>query len=563
MLTKEDMLEIQDIKSELLQDRAPYEEQWNDILRYIGLAYSHTGGDTERRGKGSLAPSYILTDTTAAQAADTLANGVEGYACSSSLQWFDYAIEDIRKDADTNAAKSLLEKCKRIAYQWLQKSNYYPKFRAFLTNGANLGTAGLYFSMDKRRKLPMFSSLAPDDILIMNDEYGMPDTLFRRIWLTKKEAERHFGKDSIDKIEKIKSCTDRKERFLFWQLVSPVLKWDFDIAGSGDWISVYWSDDDKEHSLREERIEEKPFAIFRWQDSPYGGEWGVDSPGQQALPAMRFVNVLTEDMIVLSELSSKGLWKKTKGLKVNFTAGGVTELEGDQNFALQQATGDLTWLAEHISYYRAVINDCYKTNLFLTLTMNLDRTKTATEVAGLTQEREVLMQSFWSRLSTQIFEPLHEWLYKQILLSGELVDMTEEELEALRDLDMRIDYVSPAYMAQKRAFELGPSMSWISDMIQLSQVNPNLMDKIGFDAFADLDHAVRNAKTEVLIKTEDAQKARDIRTQIQAQANQQALDQENLKNMADAYSKLTKGADDNSMASLMLGGAKQNAGGNS
>ena len=558
MLTKEELLELQNIQKELKSEKARFEDEWKDIITYIGLSYAAWPDETERRNGVSAVPKYVLTDTTAATASDTLANGVEGYACSSSLQWFDYAIERVKDGVDIEAAKSLLEKVKKIAYQWLQKSNFYPSFRALIRSGCDLGTGGIYFSMDKKSGLPMFQTYHLADIFVMNDEYGRADTVFRKIYLTKKEAEKYFGKEKIDSIQALKGKEkSNRDKFLFWHLVSPVLKWDFDVPGSGDWLSIYWSDDDREHTLKEDRLDEKSFAFFRWEEPVYGGTWGVDSPGQQALPAMRFVNILMEDMVVLSELTSKGLWKKTKGLKVNFTAGSVTDLEGDQNFAWQQASGDLTWLAEHIQYYRAVINDCYKTNLFLTLTMNIDRTKTATEVAGLTQERETLMQSFWSRLSTQIFEPLHEWLFKRILMSGEVQDITEEELQTLEDMEMRIDYVSPAYMAQKRAFELGPSMQWMNDMITLSQVNPNLMDKINFDTFADLDHDVRNAKSEILIKTEDAQRARDIRARIQSQANQNALEQEALKNAGDVYSKFAKGADDNSLAAAMMGAQTQ------
>ena len=414
--------------------------------------------------------------------------------------------------------------------------------------------------MDSKTGLPMFRTFELKDIVTMDDEYGRVDTLFRRFYLTKREAEKLFGKDELPRY--IKECTDRRKKFAFINLISPVTKWDFEVSGSGDWISVYWAEDDKERTLREERLEEKPFAIFRWEEPVYGGSWGVDSPGQLALPAMRFVNMLMEDMITLSELTAKGHWKKTKGLKVNFTAGGVTELNAGEDFALQQATGDLAWLAEHIAYYRAVINECYKTNLFLTLTQNIDRTKTATEVAGLTQERETLMQSFWSRLATQVFEPVHEWLYLQILKSGKLVDITEEELEALRTLDMRIDYVSPAYMAQKRAFELGPSLQWISDMMQLAQINPNLLDKINFDTFADMDANVRNADMSIVIKTEDAQKARQIRAQLEAQATQNQLQQEALDNEANAYAKMTKAPEEGSAAAMMMGAGGQQGGGN-
>ena len=560
MITKEDMIEIRAVLDELKAEKTSYETEWKDIIQYIGLAYDKWPSDSDRKGGSETAPRYILTDTTAATASDTLANGVEGYACSSSLQWFDYAVEDIKEGVDISVARSLLEKVKKVAYMWLQKSNFYPVFRSLIRSGCDLGTGGIYFSMDKKGKLPMFSSLHLADIYIMDDEYGRADTLFRKIWLTKKEAERHFGKERIDEIKTIRESTKPRDRFLFWQMVSPVLKWDYDVSGDGDWLSIYWYDGEKEKTVREERLKEKPFAIFRWEEPIFGGEWGVDAPGQLALPAMRFVNILTEDMITLSELQAKGIWKKTSGLKVNFTAGGVTELESGQDFAFQQATGDLAWLAEHISYYRAVINDIYKTNLFLTLTMNVDRTKTATEVAGLTQERETLMQSFWSRLSTQIFEPLHEWIFLEICKSGQLMDITTEELQALEDMELRIDYVSPAYMAQKRAFELGPSMQWMQDMITLAQVNPNLLDKISFDTFADLDAVVRNARQEIVIRSEDAQKAREIRAQLQSQAAQQQLEQEQLGTLADAYGKMTKSAEPGSAAAAMMGTGSQQGG---
>ena len=552
MVSKEDLREIQTVQQDLEQEKAVFESEWKDIIKYIGLAYDKWPSEDTQRRSSDLPPSYVMTDITASTASDTLANGVEGYACSSSLQWFDYAIESIREDVDKDAARSLLEKVKKVAYQWLQKSNFYPTFRSVVRSGADLGTGGFYFDMDDRQGIPVFKVFHLADIETMSDEYGRVDTLFRRVYLTKREAAKYFGEEKLPKA--IVDSKKPRERFIFRQMISPVLKWDFDVKGSGDYISIWWADCDRDTVLKEERMDRKPFAFFRWEDPVYGGNWGVDSPGQLALPAMRFVNVLQEDLITLSELVAKGHWKKTKGLKVNFKAGGVTDLEAGQDFVLQQATGDLSWLAEHISYYRAVINDCYKTNLFLTLTMNLDRTKTATEVAGLTQERETLMQSFWSRLSTQIFEPLHEWLFKKILLSGELVDITEDELKTLEDMELRIDYVSPAYMAQKRAFELGPSMSWMNDMIQIAQVNPNLLDKINFDSFADLDAEVRNAKQEIVIKSEDAQKAREIRAQAQAQAADQAIQQEALGSMADAYTKMTKAPEKGSAAAAMMGG---------
>ena len=557
MISKEDLHEIQALQEELHSGKASYEEQWKDIVKYIGLAYDKWPSEAiQQRPITSQAPVYLLTDTTAATASDTLANGVEGYACGSSIDWFDYAVESVKEGTNESAVRSILEKIKRLAYQWLNKSNFYPSFRGVLRSDCDLGTGAIYFMMDRKKGLPVFKVLHLSDIETVTNDSGEITTLFRKLYLTKKEALQYFGEDNLPQI--VKENKETRKRFLFRQMIAPVTDWDFDIAGTGDYISVYWSDNDKEHTCKEERLESKPFATLRWEEPIFGGDWGVDSPGQLSLPAMRFVNVLVEDMIVLSELVAKGHWKKTKGLKVNFRAGGVTELESGQDFAFQQATGDLSWLAEHISYYRAVINDCYKTNLFLTLTMNIDRTKTATEVAGLTQEREVLMQSFWSRLANQLFEPLHEWLFKEICKSGKLTDITEEELVALEDMELKIDYISPAYMAQKKAFELGPTLQWVSDIAQLSQLFPTLPDKVNIDAIADIDHKVRNAKIEALVSTEDANKARDIRAKLQTQANDRALNEQTLGNIADAYTKLTKAPEAGSAAEQMTGSSNNN-----
>lgn len=551
-MDKQDLIEIQKIQQELEDEKSSYKSQWKDIMKYMGTAYGQDIPEGNKRtGITPPAPNYILTDTTASTASDTLANGVEGYACGTSLQWFDYGVESVNENATDEVVKSLLEKVKKVAYLWLQKSNFYPTFRQVIRSGCDLGTGGFYFTMDRKKGLPKFKAFNLDDIETITNDFGEIETLFRKIYLTKREAIRYFGEEKIDKIKTIKNCKDPRERFVFHQMISPVVNWDFDINGDGDWLSIYWSEDAPNKTIKEERLRYKPYAIFRWEEPIFGGNWGVDSPGQLALPAMRFVNLLVEDMIVLSELVAKGHWKKTKGLKVNFRAGGVTELESGQDFAFQQATGDLSWLAEHISYYRAVINDIYKVNLFLTLTMNIDRTKTATEVAGLTQEREVLMQSFWSRLANQIFEPLHEWLFMQICLSGDLRDITNDELAAIEEMDLKIDYISPAYMAQKRAFELGPTLQWISDLLQLSQVNPNILDKINFDAFANIDHNSRNAKIETLISDEDANKARQIRAQLQSQANDRQLNEQTLGNLATAYDKLTKAPEAGSIAETM------------
>ena len=126
-MDKQDLIEIQSIQKELENEKSSYVTQWKDIMKYMGTAYGQNIPESNKRtGITPPAPNYLLTDTTASTASDTLANGVEGYACGTSLQWFDYGVESVNEDATDEVVKSLLEKVKKVAYLWLQKSNFYP-----------------------------------------------------------------------------------------------------------------------------------------------------------------------------------------------------------------------------------------------------------------------------------------------------------------------------------------------------------------------------------------------------------------------------------------------------
>lgn len=530
MLTEEQLKELDDIQQELDKRKRPYERLWKEIIHYMGISYGVWDDDKK--------PYDRLTDMTAAEASGTLADGVAGYAFSRSLDWFDYEPSSSAPltEPQKQKVRTVLGKVKAKVYSALNASDFYNESRNFIRSGADLGTAAMYMTYDKKKGVYRFKTLHIKDYWIMTDDDGEVDTLFRRIFLTKKEALKYFDEDRLP--QAVKDSDDRMKLFEFYQMISPAVNWDFEVSGTGDWISLYWSKEDLKRTILEERLTRKPFAVWRWSKQMYGGEWGVDAPGMMCYPAMRFVNVLYEDLITLSELQAKGLWKKTKGLYVNFKPGSVTELEAGQDFGFMQYAGNLQWLQEHIAKYTDDINRAYKIELFLILSQNIDRTKTATEVAGIETEKSNLMQAFFSRLSLEFLEPLHEFMYGQVLLYDEADDITPEDIGLLNDLDIDIDFVSPAYLAQKRNFRLTPTLQWIQDVMTIAQVNPNVIDKIDFDTLVDIDHDVRKADSGVLVSTEDANKAREIRAQAEALEAQKAEQLANLDALTKAISAL-------------------------
>lgn len=532
-MTKEDLSVLTGLLKDVEAEKEEFIRLWKNICKYIGLAY----GDWSKDPNSIKLPEYENADTTASNASKILADGVEGYAFSSNMEWFDFAIKHIGEETDEKLARSLLEKCREGIYKIFAESDFYDDSRGFVRSGADLATAVMNFSFDKKKDRFRYTTKHLKDVFPVSNEYGEVESMFTLVYLTRKQAINFFGEDAVPK--EVKDNKSVKDKHVFVNFVGPVLDYDFEVSGDGDYMSVWWYDKDPEKVLKEERMSDKGFACWRYAKPVYGGTWGVDSPGMISLPVMHFLNILVEDFVMLGELQAKGHWKKTKGLKVNFKAGGVTELESGQDFAYVGASGDLSWLQAQIEHYRQVINENYNTDLFLVLTQNLERSKTATEVTGIENEKNNLMAAFFTRLAKEFLEPVVMWTFKTALLYAKIPGVTVKEIETLKDLDFEIQFTSPTYRAQERAFLLTSSLQWVNDTMALAQMHPDVMDRIDWDRLIEIDHKVRHASSELLVSKEDADALRTARAQANAAAMKKQEQIQDAQVLSGIYKDLT------------------------
>ncbi|MFA6934577.1 MAG: portal protein [Sphaerochaetaceae bacterium] len=546
-MTKDDLSTIDQMIKDLENEKQPFLRNWKLIAQYMGLAY----GDWSHDPNSHEVQDYQNIDTTAAVASLLLVEGIEGYAFGSTTDFFSLELMAMDEGGDESLAKSALQKIQSAIYRQLADSNFYDESRCLVRSGEDMGTGAMVFSFDAAKSRYRFQTLHLKDLLPIQNRYKEIDSIIRYVYLTRREAADFFGEDKLP--QALKDCKKPLERFAFVNLVGPVTDFDFDIKGEGDYISIWLFEKDLEKTLREDRISSKNFAVWRVNIPTYGGSWGVDSPGQISLPTMHFLNLLLEDLITLSELIAKGHWKKTKGLSVDFTAGSVTELESGQDFAYVGASGDLSWLQEHVTHYREVIESNYKNNMFLANELNLKRTKTATEVEGLQNELSLRMSSFYTRLAQEFLQPVIMWMFTQVLLHKQ-VNLTKEELLQLDKIDLKVSFVSPAFRAQEKAFDLASSTTWMNNVFAIAQVRPDAIDKIDIDKYIDISHRILHAKQELLVKTDDAAKIRSARAEAQAKAMQQAQKQEEAKNLGSLYDQLGKAPEQGSAASALMGG---------
>lgn len=554
MLNKDQIQTIEELRRTLEAEKGPMVVKWKKVGPYIGTAYGDWGHDPNN----ARIPDYQNTDNTMATASKTLADGIEGYAFSNNMEWFDFDVVNPGKQEDgqpndPKLIRSLLEKTRKAVYQILADADFYDEGRALTRSACDMATGVMLMSFDKKKNKCRFTTAHLKDVLPICDEYKDVDSLIRYVYFTKKQAEEFFGED-VEMPQAIEDCKKPLEKFCFVNFVAPVTNWDFDISGEGDYFSIWYFEKDAEKTLKEERFNIPNFACWRYSKPIYGGTWGVDSPGLLAYPVAHFLNVLVEDFITLGELIAKGIWKKTKGLKVNLKAGAVNDLESGQDFGQMTPQGDLSWLQLQIDHYRQVINEIYNTDLFLVLTQNIERTKTATEVSGIENEKNNLMAAFFTRLAREFLEPVVMWTFQTALMNALVPDVTVEEIKVLESLEFKVKFVSPAFRAQEKAFELTSTMQWLNDIMGLAQVHPEVLDRFAWDRFVELDHQIRHAKAELLVPLDDAQKVRAQRAQAQAQQMAQAQQADALNTLGDAYQKFSKAPEGGSAAEALIGG---------
>lgn len=545
-LKEEDFKELFALYEEQQGERAMHKPVWDSIVKYMGLTY---GKWYDQR-----LSSKDLFDITAVKDADTFADGVASLAFGKGTDWLGLEVKSVKEGNSKEQATKLCQSVLPGIYTFLDEGHFYDAARLFVKNAATLGTSCMLFEYDKSENRACFKTLAQMTYFPVVNKWNEVSALFRTVKMTKKEAIKAFGEEKLP--DEIRRSRLPRNKWTFINYMGPATDWDFDVPGEGDYISIWWRDGERKKTLKEERLQEKPFACWRWDLPLEEGAWGVNSPGQMSLPVMKRLNRLQESYDVLVEQIAKGHWKKTKGLQVNFKAGGVTELDEDQDFTHLAYQGDLSWTDNRISQLVQVLDTLWKISMFQVLTASVDKTKSATEAAGLLQEQQSQAQNFPSRLEAEFLEPLISWCFKYVLIYKDLPpDVTSEQIDSINGMDMEIRFISPMYKNQQRLAQLTPTLQWIQDVMQLAQANTNVLDRIDFDTLVEKDHSIRNALPDILIDLDKATKAREVRAQAQAQAQQRQNNLEALDAAANAYSKMSKAAEEGSGIEALAGGS--------
>jgi hypothetical protein len=496
------------------------DQKWQAVAKYINPDMNWNEKPDMAQKPEDTAHIY---DTTAIKASNTLADGIQGYSFARNQAWFRISLEGI-EDTDSESA-SWLQYAEREMYKQTQKSNFYDEGRAFVKCCADFGTAVMTREDDIFRHIPAYKVQHLKNCCIDENPYGEADVLFRDFWINAFRAVSIFGEGRLP--ENIRNARDdgKMKLWKFTQAIVPVDRYDIDVDRHQfkNYYTIYWSDIERDKPLMDGYYQLKPFFVWRWSRNLDGGVWGCGNPGTTELPDIKQANSTRADYSRIVQQMGRPPIKATEGLngRINLRPNGVTSLRQGEDFALIPVTGNPQGVMEDLSRLQKAINEAYYTDFFLILSQNIERQKTATEVAGIQGEKAALMSAFYGRLVAEFLEPALEDLFSLELLAGRIPRPPESLIR--RDRQLRTDMISPLAQMQRRYLMLGGSQQAIAEIIQLAGINARILDNI------NLDQQVRNIAEgygldkRVVYDLLDVQRIRQERARREEAAQQNAL----------------------------------------
>jgi len=502
------------IRGQLIEEREQIIPTWKEIAQHCNPLLADWNFESEIQT--TLPDMKVVYDNTAMKASGRLADGIQGYSFSRSSAWNRLATED-ESLMDRTDVSSYLQRSEIGLYNQWAKSSFYDEGRSFIRIGADFGTAIMFRTNNVVRGIPQYQVLHLKRCCIMEDENGEVDTLFRDLWLTPFDAVAMFGYEALPVIIQDAYRNNDTTRKMFTQFIFPLDKFDLDIDARSTkgmpFYSVYVADCDHRKAIREGGYEVKPFFVWRWSRNPDGSVWGIDCPGMLEISNVMMLSGMRKDYHRMIQLRARPPLKATEQLqgRLNLTPSGVTWMRAGEDYGAGMLIGDTKGILEDMSLLQKGVNESYHTELFLVLTQNIQRTKTATEVEGLRGEQAAMLTAFFGRLGAEFLEPVTEDLFQLEIDAGRAPPAPR----VLGGQRIKIDLVSPLAQLQKRYLLLDNTRQALNEIFTLAQIDKTALDPVNLEAYVRSIGKYYNIDRNVLRDVYEVQKIRAARQKQQ------------------------------------------------
>lgn len=401
--------EFDSLESQAMNFRA----RWQDCANYID----------QRKGNilTFLAPgspqTILIWDTTADDANTIFAAGLVSFLTPTSEQWA--ALRPKDPDASQDWKDWLDDSSKRMM-QEMAGSNFYEVWHEDCLDNGQFGNSLMRTDLDDTGEdsILNYSNIPVGTFYWSEDNRGRVGRICRKWKWTARQAAEEFGADNLPQILKKayegRSPAEQAQEFTFIERVSrrpkDRVRQGATVPQHRTWECVYVCRE-SQSVLREEGFYENPYAacrLMRSNNEVYGR-----GPGTQAMPDIKMVNRMEEDILTVIERMARPGWimPDDSAYEPDNRPDGITywDATDERNKPEQLELKNRVDLGEEkTDKKREVIRRYFYNDMFKLLTREdvMEKEKTAYEVSQMVAERLILFSPIFGRITKEKLTPL-------------------------------------------------------------------------------------------------------------------------------------------------------------
>ena len=462
--------------SQLKSLRGTWDSQWQQIADH-GLGRRDF---ITHHIEGGRARQTRIFDATFQQSADGLAAALQALLVNAAARWMVIRPED-RSLLDDDEILQWYERVTETTFTLFNKpeANFASQIHETLLDVVAFGTGVFWVDRDPKTGI-WFSARPLGEIYVAENFKGRVDTVFRKFFLTAKQAHEEWGEDAGENVTKAINDNKLNERFEFCHAVLPRRDTvNFALSPRRHKIAEFYINVKQKSIIKEGGFPEMPYMVARW--SKDAGELYGRGPGINALPDAKMLNRMARTLLVAAEkataptllVEDDGVMSPTATHpdSVIITRSSVTGRE-PVRFLQNTARPDIS--QERYQSTRQQVRDHFHSEL-LQGTLD-DPRMTATQVLELSARTAQRIGPMIFRMQTELLEPLVERVFGLAMRAG----LYDPVPEGLAGTQTRVEYVSPAALAQLNS-DVQNIMGVVDTAMNWSEVNLDILDKVDFD----------------------------------------------------------------------------------
>ncbi len=465
-----------------------------------------------------------IKDSTPLLAVRNFSSGMMSGATSPATNWFKVRIRNYGLEGSYEV-KKWCNSVENLFRDIFNSSNLYRVLPAVYKQIGVFGISVLGLMSDEATILRC-QLLPIGSYRIAKNQKGDIDTICRVYTETAKNLYDRFGEENVSK-EVLNAIHSNRyeEMFEIVHFVEP--NKDF-MPGSvwaedKEYVSVYYEPaSGEEKFLSKSGFDKFPYAVF---ESEVNGEdvYPCECPGVNALPDVKqLMSMVVDEGKAVKKMISP-TYKGPASLKnkkmIDAPAAFIEEDENGRGLSpIYEVNPRVLEVDSIIEKLKDSIKEIFYNDLFAMILNTAERSRTATEVNELKEEKMVLLSPLLQQIHNGLNQ-IMDWVFQECIFLNILPEPPEE----IMGENMDIEFVSTLAQAQKAA-KISAMERFTTFTVNLANaLEPTLRKKINANKMIDDYADFANISPEQIVPTKEVEKQKQ--KEEEAETQKQALEQ--------------------------------------